>query len=120
MSDYQPPADYQAPVDYQPAPTFSQPGKPNSTLAIVSLVAGILGWTFLPFLGSIAAIITGHMAKNEIKKSADTIGGNGMATAGLILGYLAIGLGLCLCLVFVILIVTAGGLQEFLNSVNYY
>ena len=40
------------------------------------------------FLGSIAAIITGHMAKSEIKKSAGMVTGNGMATAGLILGYI--------------------------------
>ncbi len=50
----------------------------NSTNAIVSLVSGILGWTFLPFLGSIVAVITGHMAKSEIKRSAGTVGGNGV------------------------------------------
>lgn len=108
MSDYQPPA------EYPPAPSFSAP-KPNSTLAIVSLVAGLLGWTFLPLLGSIAAIITGHMAKNEIKKSADTLGGNGMATAGLILGYAAVALGLCAVCVIVVLAVLApatGGVFE--------
>ena len=103
MSDYQPPADYQS------APTFSQP-KPNSTLAIVSLVAGILGFSFVPLLGSIAAVITGHMAKSEIKKSAGSLGGNGMATAGLILGYLAIGLGLCVIAAFALLAPATGSI----------
>ena len=30
----------------------------TSSLAVVSLVAGILGWTLLPFLGSVAAVVT--------------------------------------------------------------
>lgn len=110
MSDYQPPA------EYPPAPEFSAP-KPNSTLAIVSLVAGILGWTLLPLLGSIAAVITGHMAKNEIKKSAGTLGGNGMATAGLILGYLAIALGLCVCCVLVLLPLLFPETQEIFSNI---
>ncbi len=90
----------------------------NSTTAIISLVSGILGWTLLPFLGSIVAIITGHMAKSEIKRSAGTIGGNGMATAGLILGYVSIVLGLCtICVVFVILPLLGIGLSiPFMNS----
>ncbi|WP_040151891.1 DUF4190 domain-containing protein, partial [Xanthomonas citri] len=37
----------------------------TSAMAIVSLVAGILGWTLIPFLGSICAIITGHLARAE-------------------------------------------------------
>ena len=65
----------------------SMTGRKTSTLAIVSLVAGILGWTLLPWLGSIGAIITGHMARGEIGRSAGTIDGNGYAIAGLVLGW---------------------------------
>jgi hypothetical protein len=42
----------------------------TSNLAIVSLVCGVLGWTLAPFLGSIIAVITGHMARAEIRRSA--------------------------------------------------
>lgn len=70
----------------------------TSTLAIVSLIAGIAGWTFFPLLGSIIAVITGHLAKKEINESGGMIDGGGFATAGLILGYLSLGLGLCICL----------------------
>lgn len=56
-------------------------------MAIVSLIAGLLGWTLLPFVGSVAAIITGHMARGEIKKSAGQVDGDGLAIGGLILGY---------------------------------
>jgi hypothetical protein len=66
---------------------MSVPVKTTSTLAIISLVAGILGWTLLPLLGSVGAIITGHMARGEIRKSAGTIDGDGLAIAGLVLGW---------------------------------
>ncbi|HSR48699.1 MAG TPA: DUF4190 domain-containing protein [Anaerolineales bacterium] len=66
-----------------PIPT----GPQTSTLAIVSLVAGILTWLIVPVLGAIAAIVTGHMARNEIRKSPERLTGNGLATAGLVLGY---------------------------------
>ena len=59
----------------------------TSTLAVISLVAGILGWTLLPFIGSLGAIITGHMARSEIRRSAGTVDGDGLAIAGLVLGW---------------------------------
>lgn len=73
----------------------------TSTTAIISLIGGIAGWTVLPLIGSIVAIITGHMAKNEIKRSAGMVTGNGMATAGLILGYISAGLLTCGCIIWV-------------------
>ncbi len=75
----------------------SQEG-PSSSMAIVSLVAGILGFTFLPFIGSIVAVITGIMARREIEASRGALGGQGLATAGLVLGWVGVGLsvlGLC-------------------------
>jgi hypothetical protein len=77
--------------------------QPNSTTAIISLVAGILGLTLFPFIGSIIAVILGHMAKGEIARSNGTIGGSGAATFGLVLGYIGVGLsvlGLCVFGVF--------------------
>ncbi len=71
----------------------------TSNLAIISLIAGILGITILPFLGSIVAVFTGHMARKEIAESGGTLTGDGMAIAGLILGYFVIIssiLGICL------------------------
>jgi len=89
MSNYPPP---QYPPPYQPMP------QQNSTTAIISLVAGILGLTIFPFIGSVIAVILGHMAKGEIARSNGTIGGGGAATFGLVLGYIGVGLsvlGLC-------------------------
>lgn len=84
-------------------PTPQVPQNRNSTTAIISLIAGIAGWTVLPFLGAIVAVITGHIAQGEIKKSGGMVTGKGMATAGLILGYLSIALGICLVCLLVIL-----------------
>ena len=61
----------------------------TSTLAIISLVAGILGWTVVPFFGSIAAVICGHMARKEIRLNP-ALEGSGFATAGLILGWIGL------------------------------
>lgn len=66
--------------------------KKDSSLAVASLVCGLLGWTFVPVLGAIAAIITGHMAKKEIRESNGMLSGDGMALAGLLLGYISLGL----------------------------
>lgn len=60
---------------------------PTSGKAIASLVCGIFTF-FLP--ASIAAIILGHLSLSEIRKSAGRIGGRGIATTGLVLGYLGI------------------------------
>jgi hypothetical protein len=73
----------------QPYPPQSYPPTtvPNSNAAVISLVFGILSWVGLVFIGAIVAIIAGHMARNEIRNAGGQIGGSGMATAGLILGY---------------------------------
>jgi hypothetical protein len=78
----------------------------TNTMAILSLVAGIAGLSVVPFIGSVAAVILGPIAKREIAASGGAQGGEGLATAGTILGWVGIGLtvlGLCLTAVLVIL-----------------
>lgn len=60
-------------------------------LAVASLVLGILGLILLGPLGSIPAVVCGHLAKSQIKRNPETLAGDGMALAGLILGYVQIG-----------------------------
>src|SRR5690606_41833540 len=48
---------------------------------------GIVSWFILPLIGALAAIITGHMARAEIRREAGQIEGDGLAIAGLVLGY---------------------------------
>jgi hypothetical protein len=68
------------------------PLRQTSSLAVISLLFGILGWTLLPFLGSLVAVVCGHMARGEIRRAQGALDGDGMAVAGLVLGYLMIGL----------------------------
>ncbi len=75
----------------------------TNTMAIVSLVAGVLSWFIFPFIGAVVAVITGHMARNQIKVSHGTEGGDGLAIVGLILGYLNL-LGSCVGLLLFLLI----------------
>jgi hypothetical protein len=97
-------------------------GKKDSALAIVSLVSGLVAWTFLPFIGAIAAVITGHLAKKEIRDSGNNLNGNGMALAGLILGYVQLGLALLMIILFVVAIIVFGAnlnLENGFNSFTY-
>jgi hypothetical protein len=71
---------------------------PNSTAAVVSLIFGLLSWFALPVIGAIVAVVAGHRARAEIRRSNGALGGSGMATAGLVLGYLHFALlGLAIC-----------------------
>jgi hypothetical protein len=60
----------------------------NSTAATISLIFGVASWFALPVIGAIVAVVAGHMARAEIRRSNGAIGGDGLARAGLILGYI--------------------------------
>jgi Domain of unknown function (DUF4190) len=81
----------------QPVPPLSAPRYPAeppfagyaraSGLAVASLVLGIV-WVL--WIGSLLAVIFGHVALSQIKRSYGALTGRGMAIAGLVLGYLGI------------------------------
>jgi hypothetical protein len=80
----------------------NQYSRPSSSLAIISLVSGILGVTILPFIGSIVAVITAPMAMKEITQSNGALGGEDVAKIGQILGWVGIvlfGFVGCCCLI---------------------
>ncbi|MGH8234228.1 MAG: DUF4190 domain-containing protein [Rhodanobacteraceae bacterium] len=61
----------------------------TSSLAVVSLVFGVLAYFFLPGVGALVAVICGHSARSEIRRAPPgTIEGDGIALAGLILGWI--------------------------------
>ena len=86
-------------MNQQNLPQYTNYGVlPSSTMAIVSLIAGILGFMMLPVLGSIVAIWAGYAARKETRAIPPTASGDGMATAGIVMGWIQIGLvvvGLC-------------------------
>ena len=57
-------------------------------LAVASLICGIL-WMY--WVGSILALIFDHIAKGQIARSNGTQTGSGMATAGIVLGWIGAG-----------------------------
>ena len=70
----------------------SMPQGQNKTLAIVSLVLGILGLTVCcgSILPSIVAIILGFMAKSKASGDPVNFGGGGLALGGIITGFIGI------------------------------
>ena len=58
-----------------------------------SLVLAILSFFCGCLITAIPAVICGHIARSKIRKSGGALGGKGIATAGLILGYIALVLG---------------------------
>jgi type IV pilus assembly protein PilA len=68
-----------------PPPAAYPVAEQTSGKALASMITGIFGLLF--FLPAIAAIILGHMSRSEIRRSSGRLKGNGMATAGLIMGY---------------------------------
>lgn len=87
--------------------------KTTSTYAILSLAFGLMAWLMAPLLGAIVAVVCGHLARAEIRRSPNPIEGDGMALAGLILGYLQIALAVVFALVVAIFF---GGLVAVIAS----
>jgi hypothetical protein len=80
---------------------YPDPPLPVNSLAVVSMVLGFISYFMLPVLGGIAAVVTGHMAKAEIKANPYHYSGEGFATVGLILGYAHLALTLITILVII-------------------
>ncbi len=59
----------------------------TSGKAIGSLICGFL---FFVFPAAIVAIVLGHLSLSDIRKSGGRLTGHGMATTGLVLGYLGV------------------------------
>ena len=67
------------------------PTRTTNGLAVASLVLGIVGG-ILCGVGSILAIVFGFIARGQIRTSQGRQSGDGMATAGIILGFISIAL----------------------------
>jgi outer membrane lipoprotein SlyB len=79
--------DLRRPVPYQPQYPQRLIGVPSRTngLAGVSLGFGI-GQILLPILGALVAIVCGHVARSQIRRTGEQ--GDGLAVAGMVLGYI--------------------------------
>lgn len=122
-SPAQPPAAYGTPAGYgqgapyRPAqPPYGYGGYPairTNPLAVTSLVSSLVGvvfgWTWVLGLGVIVGVITGHIALGQIKRTGEK--GRGMAIAGVIVGWVAIGFAVLILVAFA-LFATIGGVSS--------
>jgi hypothetical protein len=96
------------PFQMPPAGTAGQ----NKTLAIVSLVCGILSLICCSwFIPGIAAIVMGFIARSKANSDPANYGGAGLALGGIITGALSLVLG-----VIVIILYFAGALAGVIGS----
>lgn len=63
---------------------------PTSGMAITSLILGIAGLTVVPAIGSVLALILGYMARRDIRQRPTETTGEGLAKAGIVLGWIGI------------------------------
>ena len=84
--------------------------KRTSVWAVVSLISGISNYLGLFFFGAVIALITGYVAKNEIRDNNGMLEGERLANAGVILGWVGLGLALlAVCLIVAIAVGLTGG-----------
>ena len=78
-------ADLRQPVPYRPGnpPAVAH----TNQMAVASLVCGICQ-IFFWFVAGVPAIVFGHVARRQIRQTGEA--GSGMATAGLIMGYIGV------------------------------
>jgi len=83
----------------------------TSGMAVASLVFGVLSWIALPFIGALLAVVFGHSARSEIRRAPPgTIEGDGMALAGLVLGWVHLAVFIVLIMIVFLFL---GGLAFF-------
>lgn len=86
-----------APAAPSGPPVFVRPARQLNPLALVSLFSALVLWT-MGGLGSVLAVVSGHVALHQINRSGGRQYGRGAALAGLCAGYFGVAI---LVLVFV-------------------
>jgi Domain of unknown function (DUF4190) len=102
-----PQGDYTQPYAQSPYGTAAYAGPGTNSLAIASLICSLAG--LIVGISAPVGAILGHMARKQIRTSGEQ--GDGMALAGIIVGWSLTGIFLCLCgvwAVFLSSVVTAG------------
>jgi uncharacterized membrane protein len=93
-----------AATDATPPDQLAAPYRETNGSAIVSVVLGVL---WFAGIGSLLALVFGYKARREIKNSAGSQKGSGLATAGIILGWIGIA---------ILLVAVAGGVALVVGS----
>lgn len=101
---------------YQPV---MQPIQHDSGAAIASLIFGILAYFGLFGVGALVAVICGHIGMSQVKAGNGMVRGKGLATAGLVLGYIQIGVLVLVILGFIFLAPALGDVYSDIYTSMY-
>ncbi len=82
------------------------PRRQTEGLAVASLILGIAGFFACSLLG-ILAVVFGYMGRTKIKESGGMLEGDSMCTAGIILGFIQIGITLLVVVIWAIIAIIA-------------
>ncbi len=75
------------------------PSPSTNGFAVASLVLGIL---WLWWVGSTLALVFGYVGKSQIDRSPETQSGRGLALAGIVLGWVGVGILALLLILFLV------------------
>lgn len=88
---------------YPAGGTYGYTGVPkNNGLAIAAMVCSFFFWIY--GLGAILGIVFGFIARSQIKKSNGTQRGEGMALAGIIIGFAGLVIGIIVLIVVIVVV----------------
>ncbi len=76
-------------------------------MAIASLIMGIGGFFFCPLLFGVLAVVFGYIGRGHIRETGGHVQGDSFATAGIILGFIQIGLVVLVALIWAIIAIIA-------------
>ncbi|MBW2261471.1 MAG: DUF4190 domain-containing protein [Deltaproteobacteria bacterium] len=103
-------------VPVQPMAAAPMMKKKDETLALVSVLLAAAAWVLqFHIFASVPAVICGHMARKKIKNDPEKFGGDGMAKAGVIIGWINIVI-IMLGIVAWVLVIVAGCVMAMLGA----
>ena len=76
--------------------------------AVAALVCGILGVTACPLVLSVVALVLGYNARSDLRQPSSREQGDGLATAGIVMGWIGVGISVVIALLFAGLFVVFG------------
>jgi hypothetical protein len=104
------PTQFQSPANQAygyPNPQSGYYNYPKSSgMAVAAMICGIAGFVTCGTV-AIVGIILGHIARGQIRREPERYEGDGMALAGLVLGYICVAMMAVLFIVYVLFIVAA-------------
>jgi Domain of unknown function (DUF4190) len=95
------------PLPVAPVSQFLSAPPQTDDKAVISLVLGVLSLVSFSILAGIPAIILGKTSRENIRASSGRLTGEGMATAGIVMGWVSVGLAGVLLLVVLLIVIFA-------------